>query len=98
MMWFVRAFGRLLVALDNRSDRPLRRGLEKLFSDPDVEATGGLRRRASSGLPALALAPATLSALALLLALERGQRTQDDAIDRGREVALDAADGLHGSG
>jgi hypothetical protein len=98
MMWFVRAFGRLLVALDNRSDRPLRRGLEKVFSDPDVEAAGGLRRRASRRLAGLALAPAALSALALLLALERGQRTQDDALDRGREVAVDAADRVHGSG
>jgi hypothetical protein len=98
MMWFVRAFGRLLVALDNRSDRPVRRGLEKLFSDPDVEATGRLRRRLSSGLAALALTPAALSALALLLTLERGQRTQNDALDRGREVAVDAADGIHGSG
>jgi hypothetical protein len=98
MMWFVRAFGRLLVALDNRSDRPLRRGLEKLFSDPDVEATGRLRRRALRSLAGLALAPATLPALALRLALERGQRTQDDALDRGREVALDAANGLHASG
>src|SRR4051812_41457459 len=96
-MWFVRAFGRLLVALDNRSDRPVRRGLEKDFSDADVEATRGLRGRARRGLAALVLAAAALPALLLLLTLERRQRPQDDALDRGREVAVDAADRLHGS-